>query len=327
MGLVERFSKLRSRWSRNFPPNLARLMLLGCAALWGGSYLLAKFAMEAIPPQWLMGLRMIGACLCMLALFHKHIVPYLTPKIIVPALVVGLTYWGTMVTQTIGLQTIEPGRSAFLTAAYCVLTPFATWIISKNRPKAINLVAGVICLIGVGFVSLKPGGSLSLSAGDWLTIATAVIFSFNLTCLGVYTKRFDPIAVTFVQFGVAGVLFIIGALFTEPMPNASWLAPSVVASVLYLFLGATMSAQIHAEHRSGSRACLAGVNHHVYGKSVRCHVLRAVLGRDNHVEFTGGLCADLRRRADVGNQADQTVAAPELTIQFRPWMVMGSPLP
>ena len=52
MGLVERFSKLRSRWSRNFPPNLARLMLLGCAALWGGSYLLAKFAMEAIPPQW-----------------------------------------------------------------------------------------------------------------------------------------------------------------------------------------------------------------------------------------------------------------------------------
>lgn len=85
MGLVERFSKLRSRWSRSFPPNLARLMLLGCAALWGGSYLLAKFAMEAIPPQWLMGLRMIGACLCMLALFHKHIVPYLTPKIIVPA--------------------------------------------------------------------------------------------------------------------------------------------------------------------------------------------------------------------------------------------------
>mgnify|MGYP000523737184 FL=1 len=138
-----------------------------------------------------MGLRMIGACLCMLALFHKHIVPYLTPKIIVPALVVGLTYWGTMVTQTIGLQTIEPGRSAFLTAAYCVLTPFATWIISKTRPKAINLVAGVICLIGVGFVSLEPGGSLSLSAGDWLTIATAVIFLVQSNLLGVYTKRFD----------------------------------------------------------------------------------------------------------------------------------------
>lgn len=244
MGLIERCNRLRSRWSRSFPPNLARLMLLACAALWGGSYLLAKFAMTAIPAQWLMALRMFGACMCMLALFHKHIVPYLTPKIIVPALVVGLTYWGTMITQTIGLQTIEPGRSAFLTAAYCVITPFATWIISKTKPRAINLVAGVICLTGVGFVSLKPGGSLSLSSGDWLTIATAVIFSFNLTCLGVYTKRFDPIAVTFVQFSVAGILFFIGALATEPASDAGWLAPPVVASVLYLFLGATMSAQI-----------------------------------------------------------------------------------
>lgn len=265
-------------------------MLLACAALWGGSYLLAKFAMTAIPAQWLMALRMFGACMCMLALFHKHIVPYLTPKIIVPALVVGLTYWGTMITQTIGLQTIEPGRSAFLTAAYCVITPFATWIISKTKPRAINLVAGVICLTGVGFVSLKPGGSLSLSSGDWLTIATAVIFSFNLTCLGVYTKRFDPIAVTFVQFSVAGILFFIGALATEPAPDAGWLAPPVVASVLYLFLGATMSAQImqniglahvpacKRQSSCARRACLPYRSPHCSGASasygVRWSVLR-----------------------------------------------------
>lgn len=222
-----------------------------------------------------------------------------------------------MVTQTIGLQTIEPGRSAFLTAAYCVLTPFATWIISKNRPKAINLVAGVICLIGVGFVSLKPGGSLSLSAGDWLTIATAVIFSFNLTCLGVYTKRFDPIAVTFVRSALPA--YCSSSARCSPNPCRRQLAGTLSSGQRALSVPRRHDeCPDHAEHRSGSRACLAGVNHHVYGKSVRCHVLRAVLGRDNHVEFTGGLCADLRRRADVGNQADQTVAAPELTIQFRP---------
>lgn len=244
MRLTERYAALRSRWSRSFPPNLARLMLLSCAALWGGSYLLAKYAMAAVPPQWLMGLRMLGSCLCMFALFRRHIVPFLNRSIIVPALVVGVTYWGTMATQTIGLTTIEPGRSAFLTAAYCVVTPFASWIVSKVRPQAINLVAGVICLLGVGFVSLRDGTSLSLGTGDWLTLATAVIFSFNLTCLGVYAKRFDPIAVTFVQFAVAGFLFLVCAAFTEPAPNAQWLRPAVVASVLYLFLGATMSAQI-----------------------------------------------------------------------------------
>lgn len=240
-----RFQEFRSRMSRTFPPNLARIMLLCCAALWGGSYLVAKVAMTAITPQWLMTMRMTGSCIIMFVLFHRVIIPALTREIIIPALVVGVTYYGTMIMQTEGLTTIDPGRSAFLTASYCVLTPFAAWIIAKQRPKLINLVAAIICLTGVGFVALKPGsGALALGVGDWMTIANAVIFSFNLTFLGRYTQRFHPIAVTFMQFAVADVFFLIGALFTEPLPNASWLAPNVIMSFLYLLIGATTLAQI-----------------------------------------------------------------------------------
>lgn len=240
-----RFQEFRSRMSRTFPPNLARIMLLCCAALWGGSYLVAKVAMTAITPQWLMTMRMTGSCIIMFVLFHRVIIPVLTREIIIPALVVGVTYYGTMIMQTEGLTTIDPGRSAFLTASYCVLTPFAAWIVAKQRPKLINLVAAIICLTGVGFVALKPGsGALALGVGDWMTIANAVIFSFNLTFLGRYTQRFHPIAVTFMQFAVADVFFLIGALFTEPLPNASWLAPDVIMSFLYLLIGATTLAQI-----------------------------------------------------------------------------------
>ena len=239
------FRQLRSEASRTFPPNLARVMLLCCAALWGGSYLVAKVAMDAIPPLWLMGLRTLGSCVVMMALFHRSILPCLNARIVVPALLVGVTYWGTMATQTIGLTTIDPGRSAFLTAAYCVLTPFATWALTKRRPRLVNLLAAVICLVGVGFVALKPGsGSLALSVGDLLTLACALIFSFNLTLLGIFSKRFHPIAVTFVQFAVAGIIFLITALFTEPGPSAAWFSPNILASFLYLFLGATTLAQI-----------------------------------------------------------------------------------
>ena len=240
-----RFQEFRSRMSRTFPPNLARIMLLCCAALWGGSYLVAKVAMTAITPQWLMTMRMTGSCIIMFVLFHRVIIPALTREIIIPALVVGVTYYGTMIMQTEGLMTIDPGRSAFLTASYCVLTPFDAWIVVKQRPKLINLVAAIICLTGVGFVALKPGsGAFALGVGDWMTIANAVIFSFNLTFLGRYTQRFHPIAVTFMQFAVADVFFLIGALFTEPLPNASWLAPDVIMSFLYLLIGATTLAQI-----------------------------------------------------------------------------------
>ncbi|WP_348519441.1 DMT family transporter [Bifidobacterium sp. ESL0732] len=220
-------------------------MLLCCAALWGGSYLVAKVAMAAITPQWLMAMRTGGACLIMMLLFHKSIIPTLNKSMLVPALIVGGSYWGTMVLQTKGLLTIDPGRSAFLTASYCVLTPFAAWFATKKKPHNINIIAGVICLVGVGFVALKPGSfPLSLSLGDFLTLICAVVFSFNLTYLGIYSKKFNAIAVTFVQFAVAFVLFLIGALLTEPMPNASWLEPKIVISFLYLFIGATTLAQI-----------------------------------------------------------------------------------
>ena len=287
-----RFQEFRSRMSRTFPPNLARIMLLCCAALWGGSYLVAKVAMTAITPQWLMTMRMTGSCIIMFVLFHRVIIPALTREIIIPALVVGVTYYGTMIMQTEGLTTIDPGRSAFLTASYCVLTPFAAWIVVKQRPKLINLVAAIICLTGVGFVALKPGsGALALGVGDWMTIANAVIFSFNLTFLGRYTQRFHPIAVTFMQFAVADVFFLIGALFTEPLPNASWLASNADRG--------DHARANHAKHRLGPRAPIQRSHHHVYGKSVRRRLFSHILGRSHRLDFHRGLLADFRCRHHV----------------------------
>ncbi|KFF30832.1 EamA-like transporter family protein [Bifidobacterium bombi DSM 19703] len=230
---------------RGLSPDIARVMLLACAALWGASYLVAKDVISVIPPQWLMTIRTGGACLIMLLIFHKQIIPSLKPTIVVPALVVGATYYATMVLQTNGLRTIDSGRSAFLTASYCVLTPFAAWLALRQRPGLLNVVAAVICLIGVGLVSLKPGtSSVSLSQGDVMTLLCAVIFAINLTYLGVYSKRFNALAVTFVQFAVAFVCFLIGALFTEPRPTGAWLDAPVVTGVLYLLLGATTLGQI-----------------------------------------------------------------------------------
>lgn len=240
------FQGLRSRLSRNFPPNLARLMLLCCAALWGGSYLMAKVAMSSLPPQWLMAMRLVGACLIMMVLFRRSIVPLLTTRaIIVPGLVVGITYYGTMMLQMTGLQTIDPGRSAFLTSAYCVLVPFTAWVMRQSRPRAINVVAGVICMLGVGFVALKPStGLLSLSSGDILTLLGAAVFAVNLIALGKYTQRFNPIGLTFVQFLVAGLIFLVGAALTEPIPTQASFQPAILGSYLYLVLGATTLAQI-----------------------------------------------------------------------------------
>ncbi len=240
-----RLAQMESRMSRSFPPNLARMMLVACAALWGASYVVAKFVIATIPPQWLMFLRLSGACLIMLALFHRSILPALRRDILVPALVVGTTYFVSMDTQTIGLLTVDPGRSAFLCSAYCVLTPFVLWAVTRRTPRSIHMVAAVICMAGVGFVALRPSSaSLQLSSGDWLTLCSALFFALNIVSLGVYTRRFNPIAMTFVQFAVSSVMFLVGALVTESAPTVRWLSPGIIGGFLYLLLGATTLAQV-----------------------------------------------------------------------------------
>ncbi|WP_240539185.1 DMT family transporter [Bifidobacterium sp. SO1] len=226
-------------------PTIGKLMLLACAMLWGGSYPTAKVAMTVVPPQWLMAIRLLAASLIMFILFRKQITPYLNRHIIVPGLLVGVTYWGTMCSQTVGLTMIEPGRSAFLTAAYCVIVPFTSWLLMKQRPTIRNIVAAVLCLTGVGCVSLSSGlGGISIGLGDLLTLLCAIVFSFNLVWLGKFGRVIHPVALTFAQFMTAGTLFLIGAIVTEPAPSATWLRPGILLCLVYLFFGATMTAQI-----------------------------------------------------------------------------------
>jgi drug/metabolite transporter (DMT)-like permease len=125
------------------------------------------------------------------------------------------------------------------------MIPFTSWLLLKQRPTQRNIIAAIICLVGVGFISMSSGlGDFTLSFGDVLTLLCAVAFSFNLVFLGKWAKTIDPIALTFAMFLLAGIVFAVGAAFTEPAPNASWLQPNVVACLAYLFLLASMTAQV-----------------------------------------------------------------------------------
>lgn len=226
--------------------HISQLMLLVCAAIWGGSYVSSKYALEVFPVQWLMGVRMVGACAIMFVIFFGTLRKTFTKKLIIPSLITGVTYYATLVLQTEGLQTIDPGRSAFLTAAYCVITPFSAWLIVKKKPTILGLIAAVVCVVGVGFVALKPGMfALTLSYGDILTLVCAAVFAFNLTFLAYYSRKYNPVTLTFGQFVVSGVLFLAGALIYEPLPNFNGADHlSIFANMFYLTVVVTVVAQI-----------------------------------------------------------------------------------
>lgn len=264
----------------------AQIMLLTCAAIWGGSYVSAKFALEVFSVQWLMLTRLVGACALIGIIFYRQIRKAFDASMIIPSLLTGITYYGTMILQTAGLRSVEPGRSAFLTAAYCVIAPFAVWIIMKKRPTVISLFAAVICLTGVGFIALKPGMlSLTFSHGDVLTLGCAVSFAFNLTFLGYYSREKHPIALTFGQFLVAAVLFAIGALLTEPLPNITRIAQlPMIANLVYLVGIVTVVAQI-MQNYSLSRLSAANASVIMCTESLFTLVLSSVLYNEKVSHF------------------------------------------
>ena len=100
--------------------------------------------------------------------------------------------------------------------------------------------------MGVGFVALKPGLLvLTLSHGDVLTLICAAVFAFNLTYLAYYSRQYNPVALTFGQFCVSGVLFLCGAAISEPLPNFSaednWIT---FINMFYLIVIVTVVAQV-----------------------------------------------------------------------------------
>ena len=137
--------------------------------------------------------------------------------------------------QTIGITDTTPGKNAFLTAIYCVIVPYLYWIIEKNKPDIYNIFAGILCLTGIGFVSLN--NDFKIRFGDTFTLISGFFYAAHMVALSKLTKDKDPVLLTIVQFGYTAIFSWIIALLFEDIPR-SW-KQNVIFEVLYLAVFAT----------------------------------------------------------------------------------------
>ena len=195
-----------------------KLCLAACAAIWGGSFVVMKDTLDSIPPAWLMGIRFAASALIRLRdnLDGSHLAM---------GAILGLASGAAFVVQNFGLDDTTPGRNAFLTATYCVMTPFINWFVTRRRPDGGNLVAALLAIVGVGLVALGDDLSLIMSGGDWLTLVAAVLFAVHIVLVARFSSAHDVMTLTVVQLAVSAVLALGTALVLEAPP-----APEVFAS-------------------------------------------------------------------------------------------------
>ena len=213
----------------------ATLILFLTAAIWGSSFVFQKYAVEQLPAAFIVAGRFTIAGILLLVITAKKW-KTIDRGCLWGGFLAGFTMSLGQVLQTLamGIGT-SPGKSAFLTAAYVVMVPFLSWFFQKERPKKNHLLSAIICLIGIGLISLNGGGGLML--GDGVTLLCSVVYALNIIAIAVYSVGRDPIVFTMIQIVTAAVCGWISVPFTGGMPEM--ISVEAAGSILYLALFCT----------------------------------------------------------------------------------------
>lgn len=169
------------------PPRGGIPALLLATALWGITFTVIGGAVEGRRPGELfffLALRFSLASLAFLpwlpAILRQARGRGLAPWL--DAARVGVLLFLSFLLQTLGLLHTTPSRSAFVTSLSVLFVPFIAAYLARRRPSPVHLWASLLALLGLAVV-LAPDGHPQPNLGDWLTLACALVFAFEIVVL------------------------------------------------------------------------------------------------------------------------------------------------
>lgn len=215
-----------------------KFMLVLAAAIWGLGTVAIKDSVGEVPPSWIVGFRFAIGGTALLILFHRTVLKHISRESLIAGAFLGVWIALSYLFNGEGLANTTASNSSFLTATYCVITPFLAWIISRARPTRWNILAAVLCITGVGFISLAGNlESFSIGYGDAVTLVSAFWIAIHLVFQAKLSIRYDTLTLTVIQFIVAGIIGCVVAAVTEGAPDpVTVLEPTFIRNVLYLAL-------------------------------------------------------------------------------------------
>ena len=213
----------------------ATFALLLTAAIWGSAFVFQKFAADELSASFIVAARFSAAgvitALATIKKWHRIDRGYLLGGL-ATGITMSLGTWLQTAAMTFGTS---PGNSAFLTAAYCVIVPFLYWLVRGEKPRANHLLSAVICLVGIGLISLNGEGGVTF--GDGITLVCSVVFAANIVSISIFCEGRDPMLLTMLQICVAALCGWVGILIFGGMPEH--ISMGAAGNVLYLALFST----------------------------------------------------------------------------------------
>ncbi|MDY0020385.1 MAG: DMT family transporter [Anaerolineae bacterium] len=224
----------------------ADLALVFITLIWGSTFVVVKNSLDLVGPLVFVASRfwIASFALLILFLFHRK---GLSWQLVRDGGLVGCFLTLGYVTQTIGLQTTEAGKAAFITGLSAVLVPvFAAWFL--HQPSSRSAVAGIL-LATVGLALMTLDRSLHLATGDLWVLACALGFALHITTVAHVASRHAVLPFTLMQLSTGAILTSIAALWFE----AEALLPPQPAWPAILYMGLVATAFVFGVQTWGQR--------------------------------------------------------------------------
>lgn len=231
-----------------FPVWVYKLALLVTTLIWGSSFVVLKGALDAIPATWLLAIRFAVAGFFCIPIFWKRLRDNLDSSHVVAGALIGISGGAAYLVQNIGLTYTTPAKNAFFTATYCVIVPFLYWAIKHKHPQAHNVLAALLCIVGVCLVTMGSSatglaGAFTMGLGDTLTLGCAVLFAINIVLISILAPAHDLPTLIVIQLLVfAAVCALAGIVTKDALPTISNFTPDLLGKLAFLILLSTVLA-------------------------------------------------------------------------------------
>ena len=198
--------------------------LLVVTIVWGATFIWMKQAMNALQSEIdfygqtavvsvLVGGRFLIAAIALFIGSSKARAALREKELWSGGTVLGLILLVGFTTQMVGIDTISPSTSAFLTSLYVVFTAMISTKMT-GQPVTRIMIAGVLlATFGAGFIEGPP--HLSWGKGEILTVICAFFFALHIIFTQSITQRMEPLGVTITSFlivsiGSLAISFLMG---------------------------------------------------------------------------------------------------------------------
>lgn len=207
---------------------LGILALLVCSTIWGTSFVAQSLGGQVAEPFTFNCARNGTATIFLFSitpildklLKKKYTLWGTTDKQLQKKLFLGASLSGLCLTfalfmQQWGIMYTTTGKSGFITALYIVLVPILGVFIFHNKITRYNWLGVIIATVGMYFICITE--ALTITKGDFITLACPVLFSMQILIIDYFIKDLDGIRFSMIQFGVSSfVSGIMMFIFENP---------------------------------------------------------------------------------------------------------------